>query len=182
MYEVFWNSENNCLLVEDFKTKMAVPFDNMPLTWALRCNDAIRVQFPDAYEKLCHILGEDKAWAHARVKQFIACNFSEKDGIPDIDEEFNFNIEKTACPARGTVCQLCLCSPAMNTEITSREKQLLSFFIQGSSEEEIAELLFISPYTVHNHIKNMYRKIGVAGKSNPDRRLIAYVHAKKMII
>jgi len=181
MYEVYWNSENTCILVEDYKTKKAVPFNEMPLTWALSCDDAIRIQFPDSYKKLCHIFGETKALAHARVKQFISCNFSEKDGIPDIDEEFNFNIEKTACPARGIVCQLCLCSPEMNTEISAREKQLLGFFVQGFSEEEIAEALFISPYTVHNHIKNMYRKIGVAGKSNPDRRLIAYIHSKKIL-
>jgi DNA-binding CsgD family transcriptional regulator len=181
MYEVYWNSENNCLLVEDFKTKMAVPFGEMPCSWFLRCDEAIKTQFPDAYTKLCNICGDGFAYDRVRVRQFIACNFSEKDGIPDIDEEFNFNIEKTACPARGAICQLCICSPAMNTEISSREKQLLSFFVQGFSEEEIAESLYISHFTVHNHIKNMYRKIGVAGKSNPDRRLIAYVHAKKIL-
>lgn len=181
MFEVYWNSENKCLLVEDYATKKAVPFSEMPLIWVHNCDEAIKMQYPDAYEKLCHILGEEKAFAHGRVKQFIACNFTEKDGIPDIDDDFNFNIEKTACPARGYICQLCLCSPAMNTEISAREKQLLNFFVQGFSEEEIADALFISTYTVHNHIRNMYRKIGVAGKSNPDRRLIAYVHAKKLI-
>lgn len=181
MYEVYWNAENTVLLVEDYKNKKVVPFNEMPQSWVLQCDEAIKSHFPQAYENLCAICRPERGFAFARVKQFIACNFSEKDGIPDIDEDFNFNIEKTACPARGAVCQLCICSPALNTDISGREKQLLSFFVQGLSEEEIAEALFISPFTVHNHIKNMYRKIGVAGKSNPDRRLIVYIHTMKIL-
>lgn len=182
MYEVFWNSENRCLLVEDYLTKRAMPFDDMPMSWKIRCDEAVKCQYPGAHEKLCELYGNGTEFAHGRMKQFIACNFSDKDGIPDIDEDFNFNIEKTACPARDKICKHCICCPAISNEISEREKQILSFFVLGLSEEEIAESLFISPFTVRNHIRNMYRKVGVAGKSNPDRRLIAFVHAKRIII
>ena len=48
------------------------------------------------------------------------------------------------------------------------------------SEDEIAEKLFISRYTVHNHINNMYSKTGIKGKSTPDRKLMAYAFKNKL--
>ena len=36
---------------------------------------------------------------------------------------------------------------------------------KGVSKEEIAEQLYISPYTVKNHIKSVYLKLGIHEKS-----------------
>lgn len=43
-------------------------------------------------------------------------------------------------------------------ELTKREKEIIQSLANGKSSGEIAELLFISPYTVSTHRKNIIRK------------------------
>lgn len=43
--------------------------------------------------------------------------------------------------------------------LTSREKDILSLLATGKSSKEIADQLFISPFTVSTHRKNLIRKI-----------------------
>ena len=49
-------------------------------------------------------------------------------------------------------------------EISEREKQLIPFLIEGRSNREIAESLYISQNTVKTHIRNIYRKAGVSNR------------------
>jgi len=46
-------------------------------------------------------------------------------------------------------------------KISTREKEILPLMCDGMSSRDIAEALFISPRTVENHIRNIYRKCGV---------------------
>ncbi len=48
--------------------------------------------------------------------------------------------------------------------ITSRETEIIDLIRQGLTNREIAEKLFISPYTVNNHIANIYEKTGVRSR------------------
>ena len=62
-------------------------------------------------------------------------------------------------PPRGVIAQLeekALNSPSL----TSRERMVLLHLAQGFSTESTAELLFISPITVRNHIQNILQKLG----------------------
>lgn len=43
------------------------------------------------------------------------------------------------------------------SNLTSREKDVLTLLIQGNSYKEIAGLVFISVETLNTHIKNIYR-------------------------
>lgn len=45
--------------------------------------------------------------------------------------------------------------------ITPREEEILSLLLEGRSNKEIGELLFISPKTVENHTYNIYQKVGI---------------------
>ncbi len=45
--------------------------------------------------------------------------------------------------------------------LTPREVELLELFAKGSSYKEAARLLRISPLTVGNHVKSIYRKLAV---------------------
>jgi two-component system, NarL family, response regulator DegU len=74
-----------------------------------------------------------------------------------------------------------LCNPKLSTILSQREIEILSFFAKGFNEEEIGDILFIAKNTVHNHINNMYRKIGLTGKTSPDRKLVYYAYSKKII-
>ena len=49
-------------------------------------------------------------------------------------------------------------------DLTRREEEILALLLQGRTRSEIARELFVSGDTVKTHIRNLYRKTGVAGK------------------
>ncbi|MFQ5699497.1 MAG: LuxR C-terminal-related transcriptional regulator [Myxococcota bacterium] len=49
--------------------------------------------------------------------------------------------------------------------LSEREREVLSAFLGGDSPDAIAGSLFISPHTVRNHMKSMFRKLGVHSRS-----------------
>lgn len=55
--------------------------------------------------------------------------------------------------------------------LTGREKEIVPLIVEGLSNEEIAERLFISPHTVKNHVTNIFRKAGVASRFELLKRL-----------
>lgn len=48
--------------------------------------------------------------------------------------------------------------------ISLREKEILQALQLGKSNDEIAEMLSISPHTVKNHLTKIYKKLGVANR------------------
>jgi two-component system, NarL family, response regulator LiaR len=48
--------------------------------------------------------------------------------------------------------------------LTSREVQILQAVAEGRSTQEVAETLFISPFTVQSHVKSILGKLGVHSK------------------
>ena len=54
--------------------------------------------------------------------------------------------------------------------LTTREREVLKLVGEGKTSREIATMLFISPYTVNNHQKNIKRKLNI--RKNAD--LIKY--------
>jgi two-component system, NarL family, response regulator LiaR len=50
-------------------------------------------------------------------------------------------------------------------EMTSREKEILALMVEGLSNNEIAERLFVSQSTVKFHVSNILSKLGVTGRT-----------------
>jgi DNA-binding CsgD family transcriptional regulator len=50
-------------------------------------------------------------------------------------------------------------------DLTSREREVLLALLSGDRVSVIAKQLFISPHTVRNHLKAMFRKLGVSSQS-----------------
>ena len=50
------------------------------------------------------------------------------------------------------------------TKLTRREKEIIQAWTTGNLSHEIAAIHFISDHTVKQHIKNIYRKMGVKSK------------------
>jgi DNA-binding CsgD family transcriptional regulator len=50
---------------------------------------------------------------------------------------------------------------AQDKQISKREREIMELILQGKSNKEIEDLLFISYNTVKNHIYNIYQKMGV---------------------
>ena len=45
--------------------------------------------------------------------------------------------------------------------LSAREEEIVSLLVQGFTNREIAERCYISEQTVKDHLKNVYRKMGV---------------------
>ncbi len=182
MYEVYLNSKNDSLVVEDLNNNSTTLLSEMPFDFLQKAENTIKTQYPETYRLLVEIHGDKSVFIHARVRHFFVCNFSVKDGRVDIDDDWNFNLENVPCPARiAGICKNQICSPKMTNVLTEREREVLRLFVRAFGEEEIAEALFISKSTVHNHINNMYQKIGAVGSTAPDRKLMNYAYSKKIV-
>lgn len=56
--------------------------------------------------------------------------------------------------------------PEIEEPLTSREKELLRLVAEGRLYKEIADILGISPHTVHTHIKNIYGKLHATDRNS----------------
>lgn len=61
-----------------------------------------------------------------------------------------------------------------NPKFSHREVQVLQLVAAGLGARAVAERLRLSPHTIRNHLKSVYRKLGVAG------RVEAAVHAVRL--
>ena len=55
--------------------------------------------------------------------------------------------------------------PLRPAVLTDREQEILNHLSRGYLDKEIAHLLSISIWTVHNHVKNIYDKLGVHNRT-----------------
>ncbi len=55
--------------------------------------------------------------------------------------------------------------PALVSNLTARELEVLGLLAQGLTPKETATRLFVSPKTVDTHIENIFRKLGVRTRS-----------------
>lgn len=55
--------------------------------------------------------------------------------------------------------------PVGSVALTNREQEILNHISRGYLDKEIAQVLNISIWTVHNHVKNIYDKLGVHNRT-----------------
>ncbi|HEY9471636.1 MAG TPA: response regulator transcription factor [Propionibacteriaceae bacterium] len=55
--------------------------------------------------------------------------------------------------------------PGRSEGLTDRESEILALITQGNSNAEVAKLTYLSPNTVKSYIRTIYRKIGVASRT-----------------
>ena len=60
--------------------------------------------------------------------------------------------------------------------LSGREKEVLVLVVQGATNREIAETLYISEHTVKNHLTNIFQKLHVTDRT----QAIAYVYQKAL--
>lgn len=114
----------------------------------------------------------DKARAYREMagvgkekEQCVKCLFSNLDGVPDLTDDGVFMPEYVECPNRGS-CKWegigCLARAPCQFGLSDRESEIAD--LAELSNKEIAEKLFLSPYTVSTHLQNVQRKVGVRNK------------------
>jgi len=64
-----------------------------------------------------------------------------------------------------------------NFNLTAREKEILKLIAEGLNNKDISEKLFLSLYTVKNHVSNIFQKLAV-----DDRTQAAIVALKEKLI
>lgn len=60
---------------------------------------------------------------------------------------------------------LCVDSSRIDLLLTPRERELADLVFQGLSNQEIAENLFISLYTVKSHLQNIFKKLNITSRT-----------------
>ncbi len=55
--------------------------------------------------------------------------------------------------------------------LSSREREIVDLVLRGASRKQIAAILYISEYTVKDHLSNIFDKVGVRGREALIRRL-----------
>lgn len=48
--------------------------------------------------------------------------------------------------------------------VSTRQQEIMALLLEGKTNREIAELLFIAPHTVKNHIYHLYKKLGLKNR------------------
>jgi DNA-binding NarL/FixJ family response regulator len=67
-----------------------------------------------------------------------------------------------------------ICEPSFAPDLTTREFEILGWVAAGASNSAIARELFVTEQTVKFHLSNIYRKLGVANRTQASH--YAHVH------
>ena len=127
--------------------------------------------YPEAYKALSENYRKSAAnvgyYRFLIVNRFCKCNFGKLDTAElDCNPSASFSFEKVQCPLRGE-CQFegIVCKPKFNTKLSNKELEVMRLIYDGCSNDEVAERMYLSPFTVKNHIKSVYAKLGIHEKS-----------------
>lgn len=82
------------------------------------------------------------------------------------------SLSASAPPAPAPATAL-LQTAALGLPLTAREREVLRWLAAGKTDRDIAEILAISPRTVHKHLQRVYEKLGVETRTAAVMRVLA---------
>lgn len=141
----------------------------------------VKTFYPKAYSALCQeyvsLACNPRYYRYKIAERFSKCNFGNIDNISDIDEFGRFHFERVACPMRGE-CRFegVICSPKFDSKITDAESRVMKLVVGGLKPEAIADRLYLSVFTVRNHIRNVLCRLGMHDKVE----FVDYAHRNKL--
>ena len=62
-------------------------------------------------------------------------------------------------------------TPASGPDLTDRERQILELMVRGKTIKSVADFLMLSPHTVHDHVKRIYKKLEVHNRAELVRKV-----------
>ncbi|MHB9032812.1 MAG: response regulator [Anaerolineae bacterium] len=57
------------------------------------------------------------------------------------------------------------CNQEIVQNLTPREIEILKLIVEGNTNQQIAEVYYLSPTTVKTHVQNIFRKLGVSDRT-----------------
>ncbi|RAL23211.1 response regulator [Thermoflavimicrobium daqui] len=150
-------------LTEKFMPDMILMDINMPILNGLEATRIIKERFP--YVKIVMVTVSDDVSDLFEALKKGAQGYLLKNLNPSIWLEYLHSLARDHAPMPKEVARRILhefthpSKPTEETVLTAREQEILTRVAQGLSNKEIASDLFISEYTVKNHLKNIMQKL-----------------------
>ncbi|MBE6244226.1 MAG: helix-turn-helix transcriptional regulator [Bacteroidales bacterium] len=141
----------------------------------------VKTFYPKAYDALnkeyVGLSANPKYYRYKIAERFCKCNFGNIDNVSDIDEFGRFNFERVSCPMRGE-CRLegIVCSSKFDSKITDSELRVMKLVVAGLKSDAIADRLYLSVFTVRNHIRNVLCRLGLHDRAE----FVDYAHRNKL--
>lgn len=160
----FFVAPDGRVMVADGAGIRSYEMEERALTSALF--ERIEMEYPEAMAALQKHYRSSAANApyfqYLVCHRFVRCNFGAFDRRIDVDGSGRFLFEEVSCPLRGE-CPYdgVICGPKFDTRLTARQKEVMKLYMEGLSDVEVAEQLFISPATALTTRKHAFRKAGV---------------------
>lgn len=131
-------------------------------------NEQLKLKKRRAFERLEARYEKSRAnkmWYEFLIcRGHINCNFIQHDNILDIDASGNFRSEFVLCP-KAAECPdygfICNCQD--DCVLSQRHIEVLRLIKDGYDNNQIAEKLYLSAHTVHNHRSKI---LEITGSSN----------------
>ena len=141
----------------------------------------VRECYPEAYKALLECYKDSapnkRYYKYVMAKRFLKCNFGHLDSTYNDIEGAKMNFERIDCPLR-LECKYdgIICSPIFKTTLSAAEMRVGRLWYEGLAKDEIAGILYLSPETVNNHIRNIYYKLSIHDKAE----FVKYADDKKI--
>jgi DNA-binding NarL/FixJ family response regulator len=139
---------------------------NLPDTDGLQLCSAIR-----SFNKTTRLIGLTSTNEAGIISSFLAAggngyllkNMEREELVKAIDEVMNGTIYLSRAANQKILEQFNSVQQAINSKpiLTRREKEILVLLYDGLTGPQIAEKLFLSPFTVETHRKNLMQKLNV---------------------
>lgn len=116
--------------------------------------------------------------ARAADTSLVAVVLSSGDAAEGAREAYSLgasaHLHKSARPALvaeaiATTLERSRCGEPLWSTLTPREQEILGLVSGGRTNAQVGRLLWVSPDTVKFHLANVYRKLGVSGRSEAAR-------------
>jgi len=153
------------------KPPMVVLMDiNLPNMSGIECTRLLREALPELRVVIVTIYGDnEKIFKALRAG---ASGYLLKRSSPETILQAITDVRQGGAPMSSDIArkvietfQQPLVQPVPDAELSTREKEVLEFLMQGLPDKEIAAKLFISFPTVRYHLNNIYTKLHVRSRT-----------------
>jgi DNA-binding NarL/FixJ family response regulator len=163
--------EDVLALVENARPDLVLLDVSMPRVDGIACLDSIRARLPAV--KVAMISGFHDPSVIANALRHGACAYILKTLNPDdLAAVIRHIVSGTVIQSIGLPEERP--TTASSVDLTERELAILQAVARGLSNQAIAKELWIAQPTVKFHVRNVYRKLGVANRTEATR--FAYEH------